>query len=216
MTTIAVNGSPRKNWNTYLLLEKALEGAASKGAKTELVNIYDLNYKGCLGCLECKRKDGTSIGKCVVKDDLSPLFDKIAVCDALILGSPIYFGEITGMMRAFLERLLFQYLSYNEDRTPLTPKQIPTAFIYTMNVSEDLLGAVGYDIKFKTYKELLERILGPSRILLSTETLQIQDYDKYHMTMFDADDRKYRRDTVFSVDCQKAFEMGAEMASRAP
>jgi multimeric flavodoxin WrbA len=54
MKAIGVNGSPRKKWNTATLLKKALEGAASEGAKTGLVHLYDLDYKGCISCFACK------------------------------------------------------------------------------------------------------------------------------------------------------------------
>ena len=47
MTIIGINGSPRKNWNTATLLTNALEGAASQGAETEIVHLYDLDFKGC-------------------------------------------------------------------------------------------------------------------------------------------------------------------------
>ena len=50
MEVIAFNGSPRKAWNTATLLEKALQGAASKGAVTELIHLYDLDFKGCRSC----------------------------------------------------------------------------------------------------------------------------------------------------------------------
>ncbi len=50
MKVIALNGSPRKNFNTGTLLKKALEGAESEGADTELINLYDLDYKGCNSC----------------------------------------------------------------------------------------------------------------------------------------------------------------------
>ena len=50
MKAIGVNGSPRKKWNTATLLKKALEGAASEGAKTALVHLYDLDYKGRISC----------------------------------------------------------------------------------------------------------------------------------------------------------------------
>ena len=56
MKAIGVNGSPRKKWNTATLLEKALEGAKSQGAKTELFHLYDLNYKGCISCFACKTR----------------------------------------------------------------------------------------------------------------------------------------------------------------
>ncbi len=50
MKVIGLNGSPRKGWNTATLLERALEGAASHGVQTELLHLYDLNYKGCISC----------------------------------------------------------------------------------------------------------------------------------------------------------------------
>ncbi len=84
MKIAAFNGSPRKNWNTATLLNKALEGAASQGAETELIHLYDLKYKGCISCFACKTKDGSSYGKCPVQDDLAPVFKKIEEADAII------------------------------------------------------------------------------------------------------------------------------------
>ncbi len=215
MTVIAVNGSPRKNWNTHILLQKALEGAESQDAAVELVHLRDLDYSGCIACLECKRKGGRSRGKCAVKDGLTPVLEKITACDALIIGSPIYFGEVTGMTRSFMERLLFQNISYDMDRTPLTKRRIQTAFVYAMNVADSQLEPVGYADRFKANEMLLTRILGPSRTLVCTETLQTNDYGKYHMSMFDEAERRQRRKDVFPLDCQKAFDMGADMAAHA-
>jgi len=73
MKIIAINGSPRKNCNTAKLLKKVLEGAKSKGADTELINLYDLNYKGCNSCFLCKIKGSKSYGICAVNDDLKEL-----------------------------------------------------------------------------------------------------------------------------------------------
>jgi multimeric flavodoxin WrbA len=84
MKVMAFNGSPRKNWNTAQLLEKALEGAASAGAQTEMVNLYDLNYRGCMSCFSCKQKDGVNYAKCAMRDDLTPLLKKAGEADALI------------------------------------------------------------------------------------------------------------------------------------
>jgi len=64
MKVMAINGSPRKNWNTATLLEKALEGAASEGAETEIVHLYDLEFKGCTSCFACKLKGGKSLARC--------------------------------------------------------------------------------------------------------------------------------------------------------
>ena len=100
MKIIAVNGSPRKNWNTHILLENALNGAKELGAETELINLYDYNYKGCTSCFACKRK-GVTLNKCAMKDDLEPILQKITECDGLILGSPIYYVSVTGEMKSF-------------------------------------------------------------------------------------------------------------------
>ena len=116
---LGINGSPRKAWNTATLLEKALEGAASVGARTELVHLYDLDFTGCTSCFACKLKGGKSYGRCAVRDELSPVLDRVREADALVLGSPIYFGTAAGMMRCCMERLLFPYLAYT--RPPTSP-----------------------------------------------------------------------------------------------
>jgi len=208
MKVIAVNGSPRKGWNTHMLLEKALEGAASKGADTEMVNLYDLNFKGCIGCLGCKRKGG-EVGRCVIRDDLRPIFDRIDDCDALILGSPIYVGEVTGELRSFIERLTFQYISYDSMGEGLRKKPIKTGFFFTTNCPEEHYDAVGYTRLFSDYEKFMNRIFtNECKILYASETWQVDDHDKYHMAMFDVEGRRKRRETVFPEDCKKAFNVG--------
>lgn len=113
MKTIAVNGSPRKNWNTSVLLKHALEGATDAGSETELIHLCELAYSGCCSCFACKKKERIITG-CAVKDRLTDVLEKIWSCDVLLLGSPIYLGNITGMMKSFLERLIFAYLYYSK------------------------------------------------------------------------------------------------------
>lgn len=130
MKILAINGSPRKKWNTAMMLEKAIEGAASKGAETNLIHLYDLKFKGCISCFSCKTRNGKSYGKCAVKDDLTPVYAEIKEAGAFILGSPIYFGDVTGEMRSFMERLLFPYLPYTTPRQSLFPEKFaPDSFI---------------------------------------------------------------------------------------
>jgi len=213
MKVIALNGSPRKTWNTATLLEKALEGAASRGAGTELVHLYDLDYKGCVSCFACKRIGGPSYGRCAVKDGLTPVLEKIGKVDALLIGSPIYLGAATGETRSFLERLLFQYLVYDGKYSSLFKREIPTAVIYTMNVPEDQIKPRGYEQHLQT----TERMLGvtfrvPSETLFVTDTYQFDDYAKYVSTQFDPVAKARRRAERFPLDCQKAFDLGARLA----
>jgi multimeric flavodoxin WrbA len=211
MKIIGVNGSPRKGWNTHILVEEALKGAASKGAETEMVNLYDLNFKGCVSCFACKRLGGKSLGRCAANDDLLPVLDRIHGCDGLILGSPIYIGEVTASMRALFERLTFQYISYRKDGSTFNSRRFPITPLYTMNIPASQIGPFGYDVKFKFYEDRFAGIFGSARTLVSTETLQTADYSQYEMTMFDGAARKKRREAVFPEDCRKAFELGAEM-----
>lgn len=210
---IAINGSPRKKWNTATLLTKALEGAASQGAETELIHLYDLKYKGCISCFACKQKNGKSYGKCACKDDLTPILEKIEQSDALILGSPIYLGTATGEMRSFIERLIFPYLVYDENYSTLFDKKIPTGFIYTMNVNEKQMKDSGYNYQVQITQEALKRIFGASESLFVTDTYQFDDYSKYVVTKFNAEKKAKRREEEFPKDCKKAFAMGAKFVA---
>lgn len=213
MKIIAFNGSPRKSWNTATLLEKALEGAASKDAETELINLYDLNYKGCASCFACKKIGSKSYGKCALKDDLSSILDKIEEADGIILGSPIYLGSITGEMKSFLERLIFPYLVYDADYSSLFKKKINTAFIYTMGMDEQRLLNSGYDSHFNINKTFLERIFGNFESLILTDAYQFDDYSKYVSSAFDPEKKAQRRQEQFPIDCEKAFELGVNFAT---
>jgi multimeric flavodoxin WrbA len=212
MKVLAFNGSPRKKWNTAILLEKALEGAASQGAKTELIHLYDLNFKGCISCFACKTKGGKSYGKCAVKDDLTPVFRKIEKTDAIILGSPIYFGNVSGEMRSFMERLLFPHLTYTDPPQSLFPRGIKTGFIYTMNTTEEQMKERGYLQLFGLHEMVLKMIFAASEYMCSFDTYQFKDYAKVVSDRFDPEKKAKRRQEIFPIDCERAFEMGARFA----
>lgn len=211
MKVLAVNGSPRKKWNTATLLEKALEGAASEGAETELIHLYDLDYKGCRSCFVCKQKDGKSYGACAVKDGLAPVLDAIRDVDALILGSPIYFGRVTGEMRSFLERLMFPYLEYGDPWRTLFSRTMATGFIYTMNITEEEMTEMRLRYALESTEMTLAMIFGASEAQYCYDTLQFEDHDKVVCDRVDVDAKMRRRRDVFPVDCEKAFALGCRM-----
>ena len=211
MKVMAFNGSPRKTWNTATLLKNALKGAASQGAETELIHLYDLKFKGCISCFECKTLGGQSYGRCAVQDELTPIFKKVEEADALILGSPIYFGTVSGEMHSFMERLLFPYFTYTEPPQSLFPKKIPTGFIYTMNVTADQMQELGYEPHFAKNQRFLQVAFGSAESLVVCDTYQFDDYTKVVADRFDAAHKAQRRQEVFPQDCQKAFAMGARL-----
>ena len=102
MNVVAFNASARKNGNTRLLLEEVLKPLQAAGAETELIELAGSNLKGCRACFVCfKKKDGT----CAVKDDiLNDCVDKMAKADAILLGSPTYFADVSTEMKALIDR----------------------------------------------------------------------------------------------------------------
>jgi multimeric flavodoxin WrbA len=216
MKLLAFNGSPRKKWNTATLLEHALQGAESEGAKTELFHLYDLNYKGCISCFSCKRIGGKSYGHCAQKDDLTSLFKKVEKADAILIGSPIYFGITTGETRSFLERLMYPYLVYDPQRSTLFGRKIKTAFIYTAGAPELMMKERGFDRNALGTEQAMERIFGSCESLYVTDTCQFDDYSKYVSTAFDSEEKMKRREDQFPKDCRKACGLGAKLVRRIP
>lgn len=209
MKILAINGSPRKNRNTTALLQAALDGAASKGAETEMINLYDLNFKGCKACYGCKLKNKT-VNQCIIRDNLHDVLSKVLECDALLLGSPIYFNEVTGEMRSFLERLWFPYISY-DNKAPHFPKKLPSVFVYSGNITESLYKEGFYDNVFEGNKKLLDNIIGPSQYTVSCETQMFDNYDRYVSSRFDADYIIKRHQTVFEDDKARMWSIGESL-----
>jgi multimeric flavodoxin WrbA len=215
MKALGFNGSPRKNKNTATLVNKALEGAASEGAKTEIVHLYDIDYKGCSSCLSCKLKGGASYGRCAVRDGLTPFLDEIRNADALILGSPNYIGSPSAAFKAFLERLTYPYVAYSTTMPSLFPKCLPTGFIYTMSSNDFWMKEAGYDHPVRFIERALGMIFGASESLLSNDTSLFDDYSKYEATTFDPAAKARVFETQFPIDCRKSFEMGVRLVRQA-
>ena len=207
MHVLAFNGSPRKNSTTATLLEKALEGAASQGAETELIQLNELSIKGCQGCFSCKERGGKSYGKCVQTDDMTPLYEKIEQADAFFIGSPLYFGTITASAKMFVERL-YPYLNYGSLSSNF-PKKIDTGLIYTMGVNYQEMTMFDQHIQFNHM--IFSMLFGSAETLLSTDTFHVKDYSKIVADALESlVDRKLKHQREeFPKDCEKAFEMGA-------
>ncbi len=98
----AISGSPRKEGNTELGLNIILDHFKEKGYKTKLVRLCENEVLGCTACLKCKEnKDGKCYGR---KDDFNQLNEQILVSQAIILGSPVYFGSATPELKSFIDR----------------------------------------------------------------------------------------------------------------
>ncbi len=207
---IVLNASPRKNGNTAQLLLEAQKGAESAGAATELIHLFDLKFTGCRSCLACKRK-GAQLNKCYWPDDLSPLIDKILHAHAVIIGTPVYMGGPTAHFHALYERLGFCVLSYATRQSTLD-RSVNVGLIYTMNAPRDYYEHAmrpAFEPIEVGYKNLLR---GTVKTYAACDTLQVPDYSKYDMDMFDPVHKKQVHDTQFPQDLKQVFELAKQLA----
>ena len=148
MKVMALNASPRKAGNTAKLLKSAADGARDAGAVVEYINLYDLTFTGCRGCMLCKRK-GVERCHCYWKDVLSPIIDKIFHADVLLIGTAIYLGRPTSRYFELLERLHFCSLSYDDYSNYFNGK-VNVGLFVSMNATKEF-----YD---RLYKAKLNKI----------------------------------------------------------
>ena len=217
MKIYAINGGPRKNWNTDTMLKHFLDGAASvnKNIETEMVYLYNLAYKGCTSCYACQRDDDRTYGQCQVKDDIYDLLRTVPNADCVVFGCPIYFHDLTAELRAFLERLIYQYLSFESPTSSNNaPKRLRIAMIYTMNVTKESMELSNYDHILGTTENYLKDIFGyrPER-LCAYNTYQYKDYSKYRAKYWDERGKALYRRIHFGQDCKSAYELGKSMVS---
>jgi len=205
---VAVNASPRIHWNTARLIEAAARVAQEAGAATEIIHLYRLDpFKGCISCFGCKLPE--SFGKCVVKDGLTDVLDKIRRADGLIIGSPNYLSEMTAGFRALYERLVFQSLTYNKERPNCNVHMIPVLLIHTSNCDESYYDKTGYTAMLEHYKNTLERFVGPTKVMVYGNTLQVDDYSRFDWTVFNPAEKRARHEKVFPLKLNEAYELGA-------
>lgn len=209
MKTIILNASPRKKWNTAQLLKSAARGAEAAGAEVEYIDLYDLNFTGCRSCMLCKRK-GAERCHCYWKDDLSAVIDKVFVADTLLIGTPIYFGRPTSQYFAFVERLLFSMLSY-DDYSNYFKGSVNVGLFLTMNAGEEYYNQL-YKKKFEEYADELKRLNGEVCIYPCYNTLQVADYSKFSMGGFSETEKKKVHEEQFPVDLHNAYEIGMKLS----
>lgn len=215
MKIMAINGSPRKQNNTATVLRKVLEGCASEGSEIKFVNLHEYKFSGCISCFACKRLESPSFGKCMIVDDLRSIFNAISVSEGLIIGAPVYFGQLPGALMNFYERFLFPQFQYDPQNYSLFTQKLETAFVYTMNVPKESMEQCGYPKSFNAYQNLFDKLTGnASKTLYVNNTYQFDDYDKYYMKTFKEEDKRKYRDEHFPVDLAKAHKLGAHVVNQ--
>mgnify|MGYP005843089055 FL=1 len=109
MRALAINGSHRRGRNTATMLKLVLEELEKGGARTELLEISDLRIEYCTACNHCLRKT-----ECRIQDDdVAMVAERMSVSDAIILGSPVYFGNVTSRLKALMDRTRWMHMREN-------------------------------------------------------------------------------------------------------
>ncbi|MDR0569859.1 MAG: flavodoxin family protein [Clostridiales Family XIII bacterium] len=171
MNIIGFNGSPRKSGNTAWAIGKILEGAIAGGADARLFQAGETEIKPCRGCLACVGGDG-----CVMKDGMQEIYSALKTADALILGAPIYMGQMCGQAKVFTDRLFAQ----------IKPRFSPTFKEENAGKSLILVWTQGNpdSEKFKAYLdytkmmfEMLEFKVREAVVVAGTRTAQASEQD---------------------------------------
>lgn len=108
---VVFNGSPRQGGNTDAILKKLIEGARSNALRVRYFKLRNLKIHNCVGCCTCKRES-----RCHFDDDMIKIRRSIQKCDLMVFASPIYWCEITGLMKTFIDRL---YFYHHPENSPL-------------------------------------------------------------------------------------------------
>lgn len=151
-----------------------------------------------------------------MKDELTPVLEKAMQADVLLLGSPVYMGNCTGMMQSFLERLLFPCVSYGTEGISQFDGKINSALFYTMNMTGKQVKASGFENLITLQQQGLSVLNGTTETFLCTDTYQFKEYAKYNAAGIDEPHKHEVKIHRFPEDCEKAYELGVKLATITP
>ncbi len=99
MNVLGVSGSPREAGNSELITNHALKALSQEGIETELISLAGKTILPCTACMSCQNEE-----RCVLDDDLMPIYEKMKSADGIILTTPVYFGSATALIKGLMER----------------------------------------------------------------------------------------------------------------
>ena len=116
MKIVVLDGSPRKNGNTDIMVEAFKEGALKNNHTVEILKIAAMNIRGCQGCQYCYSHEG----QCVFKDDMKGIFEELKDTDMVVFASPIYWFDITAQLKCVIDRMYARgKIGFNFTKTAL-------------------------------------------------------------------------------------------------
>lgn len=107
---LIISSTPRKNGNSEVLAREFARGATDAGHKAEIIFLRDYNLKYCIGCYAC-----SDTGKCIHKDEMNSLQEKLLKADVIVFATPVYFYSMSGQLKVFIDRLVPIYTQIHAD-----------------------------------------------------------------------------------------------------
>ncbi|MCC8013696.1 MAG: flavodoxin family protein [Eubacterium sp.] len=144
MKAVIINGSPRAKGNSDLLCDEFIRGAKESGHQTEKISLREYSVNPCKACYACFKT-----GKCIQKDDMPEILNKVKNADVLLLASPTYFLTMSGQMKIFIDRLLpeWQGLGGKEVYIIVTGHDRKEGLKRTANDLKDIFAYLGNTVK---------------------------------------------------------------------
>lgn len=155
-----------------------------------------LTLSDALGATPASSIDESKFARCAMRDGLTPVLEKAIDADLILIRSPIYFGDVSGETRSFIERFFFPNMTYNKERIHTYPKRHKIEWVFTMNASGEF-----YKDFSDGLNSMTSYVIGESEYLMPCQTQQLEDYSKYAATMVDAEAVKKHRIEQFPKDC---------------
>lgn len=167
---VCLFGSPRTKGNSAIIAERFNETAQKLGAEVKSYYLNKLQYRGCQACMGCKTKSD----KCVLKDDLTEVLDEVRNTDILVIATPIYYGEVSSQVKAFIDRTFSYFVpdfATNAYRSRLLPGK-KMIFIQTQGHPDE-----------KRFEDVFERYafffdwhgFGDNHVIRACEVMQAGD-----------------------------------------
>ena len=193
---IAFCASPRRGGNTDILIDEALCGARDAGCETEKIMLQKIKLGYCIGCRKCKDKGYE--GMCTVKDDMTPLYQKIIDADALIIGFPIYTGRECAQLSTFMDRWdCFERFKFS---AKLQPGRVAL-----------VIGTWGYAYD-DTYDHIIENIMVILK-LHKVETVEALSACGFEGIFHGLDEKRRGVIAKFPKELKKAYDAGAALVT---
>jgi len=148
---VGLQGSPRNEGNTAMLLEAALQGAVEAGARVVTFKPNEMNIRPCQGCGGCYQT-----GKCVIRDDMDQIVAALEHMDALVVASPVYFGGVTAQLKAVIDRCQPFWARKYITKTPVSADNRRRDLLFLSVLGADKQSFVeGVRVNVKTFHDVL-------------------------------------------------------------